>query len=90
MVPPMVHEVLESGRSRPLDDPIRAWMERRFGHDFGRVRIHTDPRAAESARAVNARAYTPRVVYFVNRLVSVNRELCSEGESELQDETHHT
>ncbi|MBI3900067.1 MAG: DUF4157 domain-containing protein [Gammaproteobacteria bacterium] len=33
-------------------------MEPRFDHDFSRVRIHTDARAAESARALNARAYT--------------------------------
>ena len=33
-------------------------MESRFGHDFSQVRVHTDTRAAESARAVNARAYT--------------------------------
>ena len=29
-----------------------------FTHDFTRVRLHTDGRAAESARAVQARAYT--------------------------------
>jgi hypothetical protein len=33
-------------------------MEPRFGYDFGSVRIHTDTRAAESAQAVNALAYT--------------------------------
>ena len=33
-------------------------MELRFGHDLGRVRIHTDQRAAESAAAVDATAYT--------------------------------
>jgi outer membrane protein OmpA-like peptidoglycan-associated protein len=33
-------------------------MEPRFGRDFSRVRVHTDASAAESARAVNARAYT--------------------------------
>ena len=33
-------------------------MERRFDHDFSRVRVHTDSRAAESARSVLARAYT--------------------------------
>ena len=33
-------------------------MEPRFGHDFKRVRVHSDERAAESARAVNAEAYT--------------------------------
>ena len=33
-------------------------MEPRFSHDFSQVRIHTDTRAAESAQAVNALAYT--------------------------------
>lgn len=33
-------------------------MERRFGHDFSGVRVHTDTQAAESVAAVNARAYT--------------------------------
>jgi hypothetical protein len=33
-------------------------MESRFGHDFSQVRVHTDARAAESARAVDAAAYT--------------------------------
>lgn len=33
-------------------------MERRLGHDFSRVRVHTDSRAVESARSLGARAYT--------------------------------
>jgi hypothetical protein len=33
-------------------------MERRFGHDFSQVRVHTDARASESAKAIGARAYT--------------------------------
>jgi hypothetical protein len=33
-------------------------MEERFGHDFSRVRVHTDAEAAESAQILNARAYT--------------------------------
>ena len=33
-------------------------MESRFAHDFSRVQVHADNRAAESARAVNALAYT--------------------------------
>jgi hypothetical protein len=33
-------------------------MTQRFGYDFGRVRVHTDARANESAQAVNAHAYT--------------------------------
>jgi hypothetical protein len=33
-------------------------MEPRFGHDFGDVRVHADERAAESAQALSALAYT--------------------------------
>jgi hypothetical protein len=33
-------------------------MELRFGHDFGRLRVHTDAKAAESAQAIGAAAYT--------------------------------
>jgi len=55
--PPIVHEVLRSP-GRPLDAATRAFMEPRFGHDFSHVRVHTDAKAAESARAVGARAYT--------------------------------
>jgi hypothetical protein len=56
-VPPLVHEVSRSS-GRPLDTATRAFMEPRFGHDFSGVRVHTDTKAAESARAVNALAYT--------------------------------
>jgi Domain of unknown function (DUF4157) len=37
---------------------MRAFMEPCFRHDFSRVRVHTDARAAQSARTVNALAYT--------------------------------
>jgi hypothetical protein len=47
-----------SGSGYPLDTATRAFMEPRFGHDFGQVRVHADSGAAKSARAVNARAYT--------------------------------
>jgi hypothetical protein len=43
---------------QPLDASTRAFMESRFQHDFSTVRVHTDARAAESAQAVNALAYT--------------------------------
>ena len=56
-VPQIVHEVLSS-QGRPLDASTRAFFEPRFGHDFSRVQIHADARAAESARAINAQAYT--------------------------------
>jgi Domain of unknown function (DUF4157) len=46
------------GPGRPLSPDQRAFFEPRFGHHFGEVRIHTDTGAADSARALNARAYT--------------------------------
>ena len=56
-VPPLVHEVVRSA-GQPLDPATRAFMEPRFGHDFSQVRVHTDAKAAESARDLNANAYT--------------------------------
>jgi Domain of unknown function (DUF4157) len=55
--PPIVNQVLESA-GRPLDASTRGFMEPRFGHDFGRVRVHSDSEAARSAQAIGARAYT--------------------------------
>ena len=57
VAPQIVSEVLGSS-GRPLDASTRAFMEERFGRDFGQVRIHSDERAGESAGAVNAFAYT--------------------------------
>lgn len=56
-VAPIVNEVLRSP-GQPLNADTQAFMGQRFGHNFGQVRVHTDTRAAESARAVNAVAYT--------------------------------
>lgn len=56
-VPSIVHDVLRTP-GETLDRETRAFMESRFGHDFSQVRVHTDTKAAESARAVNALAYT--------------------------------
>jgi hypothetical protein len=41
-----------------LDAATRAFMEPRFGRDLSHVRVHTGSRAAESAKAVQAKAYT--------------------------------
>lgn len=56
--PSIVGQVLSSGGGRPMDAGTRQFMESRFGQDFGQVRIHTDARAAESAAAIQAKAYT--------------------------------
>lgn len=55
--PDVVHQALR-GPGRQLDGATRRDMELRFGENFGDVRVHTDARAAESAKAVNAHAYT--------------------------------
>ena len=46
------------GPGQPLDSSTRAFFEPRFRRDFSAVRIHADSRAAESARAIDARAFT--------------------------------
>lgn len=46
------------GVGRPMDLNVRNFMEQRFGHDFNRVRIHTDEQAVSSARHLRAHAYT--------------------------------
>jgi hypothetical protein len=43
---------------RPLDAPTRSTMEGHLGYDLSSVRVHTDERAAASARAMHAGAYT--------------------------------
>ena len=59
-----IHPSLESriqsikGGGQPLSTNERTFFEPRFGRDFSQVRMHTDERAAESARAVNAKDFT--------------------------------
>ncbi len=50
---------LRSGGQR-LSESARQFVEPRFGRDFSQVRIHTDDKAADSAQAINAAAYTMR------------------------------
>jgi hypothetical protein len=47
-----------SSPGEPLSASARQFMEPRFGRDFSAVRVHTDRPAAESAQAIQARAYT--------------------------------
>jgi hypothetical protein len=42
----------------PLDPALRHDMEQRFGQEFSRVRLHTDVAAEQSARDLDAHAYT--------------------------------
>lgn len=56
-VPPSVDRVLASS-GRPLEPVLRQDLEQRSGHNFSRVRVHSGGPAEQSAREVNARAYT--------------------------------
>jgi hypothetical protein len=55
--PSPVHDVVSS-KGSPLEPGVRREMESAVGHDFGDVEVHTDSRAADSARSVQAHAYT--------------------------------
>jgi len=56
--PSLVKDVVGSGGGSPLDRDTRGFMESRLGADFSDVRVHTDGKATESARSVQAYAYT--------------------------------
>jgi uncharacterized protein DUF4157 len=86
-VPPIVHEVLRSP-GKLLDDSSRSFFEPRLGRDFSRVRVHSDRRAADSAAAVNARAYTvgDDVVFGEDQF----QPHTAKGQSTLAHELVHT
>lgn len=74
-VPASVHRAL-GGAGTALDAPLREEMERRFGHDFSGVRVHTDALAARSARDVDAHAYTAgqHIVFGEHRYAPATRD----------------
>ncbi|HSE43238.1 MAG TPA: DUF4157 domain-containing protein [Acidobacteriota bacterium] len=55
-----VESKIKSVRSggQPIPESVRAYFEPRFGRNFSQVRLHNDPDASESARSINALAYT--------------------------------
>lgn len=57
VAPSGIHAALRSG-GRPLDSSTRAFMEPRFGVDFGSVRLHTGSEAQRAAARLGARAFT--------------------------------
>ena len=73
--PPIVHEVLAAS-GQPLDPATRGFMESCFGHDFSRVRVHSNQLAARSAEAVAAQAYTvgSNMVFGSGRYAPASRD----------------
>lgn len=58
-----------NGRGEPLPEPVRSGFEQQMGYSFEGVRVHTDAAASQSARELNALAYTvgPHVVFGPGR-----------------------
>ncbi|MDX2241606.1 MAG: DUF4157 domain-containing protein [Leptolyngbyaceae cyanobacterium bins.302] len=53
------------GGGSPLPQDIKSFMESRFRNDFSQVRVHTDSKAVQMNRDLNAQAFTHRQdVYF--------------------------
>lgn len=84
---PLVDQVLR-GPGTPLDAGTRSLMERRLGAGFGHVRVHADARAAASAHALGAEAYTVGgSIMFAPGRYAPDRE---EGRELLAHELVHT
>lgn len=80
-------EVLETP-GEALDRETRDEMESRLGHDFSRVRIHADGRAAQSAQALAADAYTAgaHIVFGAGKFAPAS----AQGQRLLAHELVHT
>src|SRR4051794_31576075 len=71
-----------------LDKSTRRAMESQFGHDFSKVRVHTDVEAASAAKQLNARAFTvAKDIYFGSHAFSPHS---LEGNRLLMHELVHT
>jgi hypothetical protein len=46
------------GGGKPLPESTRSYFESHFGADFSQVRVHTDSKASETAKSINAKAFT--------------------------------
>ncbi|WP_457651877.1 eCIS core domain-containing protein [Rhodocaloribacter sp.] len=82
-----VHEAIRDS-GKPLDSETRNFMEPRFGHDFGNVRVHTGTQADRAAREVHASAFTVgRDIVFRNSRFAPDTP---EGKRLLAHELTHT
>jgi hypothetical protein len=55
------------GSGQPLPERVRGPLERAFGADFARVRLHTDVQADQLSRALQAQAFTTGQDIFFRR-----------------------
>jgi hypothetical protein len=79
---------LSESTGEPLDAEVQKRMESRFDEDLSAVRVHVGARAAESAEALHAEAYTVgRDIYFAAGRYAPRTP---EGERLLAHELAHT
>lgn len=73
--PVSVDQTLRSS-GRPLEPALRQDMERRFGHNFSRVQVHSDAAAERSTRDLEANAYTigHHIAFAAGRFAPDTRE----------------
>ncbi|HKG62314.1 MAG TPA: DUF4157 domain-containing protein [Pyrinomonadaceae bacterium] len=76
-----------NGSGSPLPETTRSFFESRFGTNFGDVRVHTDSRATETARSINAKAFTvgPNIAFGPGHYAPHSRE----GQQLLAHELTH-
>jgi len=86
VAPPSVARAVATP-GRPLEPALRKDMERRFGHDFSRVRVHAGATAEQAAREVKAHAFTVGrdIVFGANRFSPAT----GEGQRLLAHELTH-
>ena len=93
-IPASVEQTLATSGT-PLEPALRQDMERRFGHDFSSVRVHTGEAAEKSAQNANAQAYTvgADIVFGAGRFAPGKNEgrrlLAHELTLVVQQHNHH-
>ncbi|MEA5115241.1 MAG: DUF4157 domain-containing protein [Geobacteraceae bacterium] len=77
-IPPLTASYINDleGSGQQLDPGARAYFQPRFGVNFDHVRVHADGRAAASAQAIEAQAYT-----YGNHVVFAQGRYAPESES---------
>ena len=76
-----------NGKGNPLPANANAFFSSRMGYDFSEVKVHTDKEAADSAKGLNAKAYTVKnnIVFNENQFNTGS----TEGKKLLAHELTH-
>lgn len=84
-----IHSYVNSltGKGSPMPEGSKQFFSSRMGYDFTDVKLHTDKEAAESAKAVNAKAYTVGNNIVFNE--GQHNEETAEGKSLMAHELVH-